>query len=358
MVCCGGCLAGILTTYEEMGESALLSASAWILARILDGLGRPSYKWATQLFMLGDDNVRTSVSLGGIGAWLDGGLDTPELVLGPREIEHNGRRALSVRAFLPDSRQAWVIDGSHGAAETSRPMRRIHPAGLYEAICPLARNLPTKPYRIRALDEGGEMKTLARSHTTLSRCSPTSTCTCSAKGSCSARYEKFGAHLREIDGVRRRELRRLGARTPRAVSVVGDFNHWDGRRHPMRLHTTGGVWELFIPGLEAGEKYKFRVSRRNGESTSTSATPTASPPNCRRGPRIDRLRPVALTPGTTATGWTAARTPTSSSSRSRVYEVHLGSWRRDARAASRLAELPRPGPPACRVLPGDGLHAL
>ena len=70
--------------------------------------------------------------------WLEGGLDTPEFVLGPREIEHNGRRALSVRAFLPDSRQAWLIDGSHGAAETSRPMRRIHPAGLFEAICPLA----------------------------------------------------------------------------------------------------------------------------------------------------------------------------------------------------------------------------
>ena len=68
--------------------------------------------------------MRTSVSLGGIGAWLDGGLDTPELVLGPREIEHNGRRALSVRAFLPDSRQAWLIDGGHGAgAALGRPGR-------------------------------------------------------------------------------------------------------------------------------------------------------------------------------------------------------------------------------------------
>ena len=48
--------------------------------------------------------MRTSVSLGGVGAWLEGGLDTPELVLGPRDIEHIGRRALSVRAFLPDRR--------------------------------------------------------------------------------------------------------------------------------------------------------------------------------------------------------------------------------------------------------------
>ena len=104
--------------------------------------------------------MRTSVSLGGIGAWLDGGLESPELVLGPREIEHNGRRALSVRAFLPDSRQAWVIDGSHGAGETSRPMRRIHPSGLFEAICPWNENAKQQPYRIRALDGGGEMTTL------------------------------------------------------------------------------------------------------------------------------------------------------------------------------------------------------
>src|SRR6478609_5295459 len=78
--------------------------------------------------------VRTTVSLEGMNALLDGSLARPADVLGPQTIHHEGRKMLAVRAFLPDSQQAWVVERGHGG---SRPMRRIHPAGLYEALCPL-----------------------------------------------------------------------------------------------------------------------------------------------------------------------------------------------------------------------------
>ena len=79
-------------------------------------------------------SVRTTVELEKIGSLLEGRHENPFDVLGPHEIVVDGRRALAVRAFLPDSNQAWVVDPAHSV---SQPMRRIHPAGLYEAICPM-----------------------------------------------------------------------------------------------------------------------------------------------------------------------------------------------------------------------------
>jgi 1,4-alpha-glucan branching enzyme len=109
---------------------------------------------------------------------------------------------------------------------------------------------------------------------------------------------------------------------------VGDFNHWDGRRHPMKLHATGGVWEIFIPGLEAGEKYKFRVRGQHGEV-------------------IDKSDPygfAAELPPCTASivtdlsqfqwqdhEWMQRRAQTNPLDKPiSIYEVHLGSWRRGA----------------------------
>jgi 1,4-alpha-glucan branching enzyme len=76
--------------------------------------------------------VRTQVTLDAIGPLVGGYHDNPFGVLGPHLIEENGRSAVAVRAFLPDTQQVWLVDKSHG---TSRMMRKIHPAGLYEAIC-------------------------------------------------------------------------------------------------------------------------------------------------------------------------------------------------------------------------------
>ena len=211
--------------------------------------------------------VRTTVSLEGMNALLEGRLGRPADVLGPQTVHHEGRKMLAVRAFLPDTRAGL---GPRPQAWHSRPMRRIHPAGLYEALWPLdSRNIvtdsaPMPTYQLRAIDHEGEMKTLHDPYAF----APLMTdfdLHLFGEGKLLRAYDKLGAQLREVDGVRGTNFA-VWAPNARSVSIVGDFNHWDGRRHPMKLHATGGVWELFVPGMDAGEKYKYRVRgavRRN-----------------------------------------------------------------------------------------------
>ena len=107
--------------------------------------------------------MRSTVTLDKVNALLEGRLQRPTDVLGPQTVQHQGRKMLSVRAFLPEMQQAWLLDSQHGAG---RPMRRIHPAGLYEALCPLdsqhivSENRTGPAYQLRAMDQEGEMKTL------------------------------------------------------------------------------------------------------------------------------------------------------------------------------------------------------
>src|SRR3989337_2916303 len=111
--------------------------------------------------------VQTQVPLQSIGPVIHGYHENPFEVLGPHEIEQNGRRALAVRAYLPEAQRAWVVDPAHGAA---RPMRRIHPAGLYEAVCPASSNDPRDSpcslfpapcsYQLRVTYKSGETHTM------------------------------------------------------------------------------------------------------------------------------------------------------------------------------------------------------
>ena len=76
-------------------------------------------------------------------------------------------------------------------------------------------------------------------------------------------YEKLGAQLRTIDGVPGTSFA-VWAPNAQRVSVVGDFNQWDGRFHPMRLLGASGVWEIFIPGVGVGAHYKFEIRDAHG----------------------------------------------------------------------------------------------
>src|SRR5437868_15383643 len=99
------------------------------------------------------------VPLEGVGALVEANHADPFELLGPHEVELNGQRAVSVRAYLPTAEQAWLlpvparIDG--GLAQTSQPMRRIHPAGLYEAVLPHAGF--DRGYQLRIAGEQGQV---------------------------------------------------------------------------------------------------------------------------------------------------------------------------------------------------------
>src|SRR5262249_61973816 len=76
-------------------------------------------------------------------------------------------------------------------------------------------------------------------------------------------YEKLGAHVRELDGVRGTAFA-VWAPNARSVSVVGDFNTWDGRLHQMRSLGASGIWELFVPEVPEGSPYKYEIRRQDG----------------------------------------------------------------------------------------------
>ena len=145
-----------------------------------------------------------------------------------------------------------------------------------------------------------------------------------------------------------------GRRTRERVSVVGDFNQWDGRRHVMRQHPGVGIWEIFVPGL---------ADRRR--STSTRSSRASGAPFLKSDPVAFQaeLRPAtaSVVHGLEGYEWsdeewmeTRAGARRSSHGPMAVYEVHLGSWRwREGPAA----HLPRDGGGAARLRGGDGLHA-
>ena len=139
-------------------------------------------------------------------------------------------------------------------------------------------------------------------------------------------YHFLGAREHEVDGIAG-VLFAVWAPNAERVSVVGDFNRWDGRGHPMRVRGGSGVWELFIPDLDPGHIYKYEVRNRQSGAVQLKADPYGRQFEMR--PRTGSIV-TAHTPFAWGDGeWMEARrshdwqhAPMS------VYEIHLGSWRR------------------------------
>jgi 1,4-alpha-glucan branching enzyme len=140
-------------------------------------------------------------------------------------------------------------------------------------------------------------------------------------------YRILGAHRRQsdnIDGV----LFAVWAPSAERVSVVGDFNGWDGRTHPMRARGSSGIWELFIPGLDSGQPYKYEIRSRDDDTLLLKTDPY--------GQQFE-LRPdtASLITRESAYEWNDGPWLESRASSDwrynpiSIYEVHLGSWRRD-----------------------------
>ncbi len=265
--------------------------------------------------------MRTRVTLDSVGALLEGRSENPFDLLGPHKIDLDGKEALAVRAFLPDSNQVWVFHPGHN---TSQPMRRIHPAGLYEAICPLPAQGQERRYVLRIANERGEMSTM---HDPYAFPPLLSDYDLHLFGESSHLeiYSKMGAQLRTIDGVQGVNYA-VWAPNARSISVVGNFNRWDGRRNPMRKRIPSGVWELFVPGIGAGEHYKYRVTAQHGEVIDKSdpyGFAAELPP--RTASIVADLHRYQWRDAT----WMESRRNTNPLQRPlSMYEVHLGSWRR------------------------------
>jgi 1,4-alpha-glucan branching enzyme len=138
-------------------------------------------------------------------------------------------------------------------------------------------------------------------------------------------YEKLGAHVREHQGVHGTAFA-VWAPAARAISVVGDFNSWDGRLHAMRSLGSSGIWELFLPGVEPGARYKFEILGADGElklKADPYAQETENPPRT-ASIVFDSAHRWSEPDGT----WHVQRAEQEPLERPvSIYEVHLGSWR-------------------------------
>ncbi len=139
-------------------------------------------------------------------------------------------------------------------------------------------------------------------------------------------YEVLGAHPRIVDGVAG-VLFATWAPAAERVSVVGDFNHWDDRRHPMRVRGGSGVWELFIPDLKPDTLYKYSVRNRDSGAIQMKTDPYGQafevrPKTAARVTAPSDYRWLDQGWLTRRQQWDWQRAPLS------VYELHLSSWRR------------------------------
>jgi 1,4-alpha-glucan branching enzyme len=265
--------------------------------------------------------VQTAVNLDSVSALVEGRHENPFELLGPHEIQHGNSKALAVRAYLPHCQQVWIAHGSHFAKQ---PMRRIHPSGLYEAVFPWPGQKWTSQYQLQVKDHAG-VTTMIHDPYAFPPLLTDYDLHLLSEGHHWKSYEKLGAHPRTIDGVSGINFA-VWAPNATGISVVGDFNQWDSRRHLMRKHIPSAIWELFVPGLSPGCKYKLRVNQQ--------------------GHYVDKCDPygfAAEIPPRTASivadldsftwqdqEWMARRRETNPLDHPvSIYEVHLGSWRRN-----------------------------
>jgi 1,4-alpha-glucan branching enzyme len=239
---------------------------------------------------------------------------------------HPDAGQVRVRAWRPDAKQVSVLtDGSREVLE------RVHPAGLFEGTLASTGGDRLPAYRLEVSDGERvvEVEDPYRFLPTLGELDQHLI----AEGRHQRLWERLGARPMVLDGVAGTAFA-VWAPNARSVRVVGDFNRWDGRVHPMRMLGVSGIWELFVPGVGVGEKYKYEVLGADGALV-LKADPLA----------LAAERPPATASVVHASSyqwddgeWIAARGERQGTdSRISIYELHLGSWRR-GRSYRQLAE--------------------
>jgi len=234
---------------------------------------------------------------------------------------------LVVRALRPAATGVVaLVDGERVKLD------RVHPAGLFEGVLDGAAAPPA--YRLEVTYDTGTF-TIDDPYRFLPTIGELDQHLL-GEGRHERLWQKLGAHETVVDGVAGTAFA-VWAPNARAVRVVGDFNSWDGRLHPMRSLGSSGIWELFAPGVRAGDKYKFELVTRTGALTLKAdplAFATEVPP---------ATASVVHTPGHVwgDDDWMARRQERNSlGAPISVYEVHLGSWRQGLSYRELAEQLP------------------
>lgn len=244
----------------------------------------------------------------------------PFEVLGPHLVHVDGEPKIAIRAFLPGVETLEVLIEEDGASKVIE-MSRVHEQGFYEALVP--GSTPMR-YRLRARrvsDHGWTFEDPYRFPPVLGDLD----LHLIAEGNHYRNYDRMGSQQLTLDGVQG-VLFAVWAPNSERVSVVGDFNGWDGRRHPMRSRGVSGLWELFVPGLAEGDLYKYEIRTPEGHLR-LKADPYGFGFEYRPG-TSSVVRDIHSYTWNDAEWmerrrhWDWQRSPVS------IYEVHLGSWMR------------------------------
>jgi 1,4-alpha-glucan branching enzyme len=241
----------------------------------------------------------------------------PFAVLGPHEVEGG----IVIRAFVPGAMRVEVVESAGG--QTIGSLEQRHPAGFFENV------LEDRPvwlsYRLRATSHEGivwEFEDPYRFGPVLGPLDDH----LMLEGTHRRLWEKLGAHVIEHQGVQGVHFA-VWAPNAERVAVVGEFNGWDGRRHPMRRRMGAGVFELFLPGVGEGALYKYEIRGPDGNLMPLKADPVGFAAEFRPGTasKVARIDDFAWQDQ----AWMERRdrlqdvqAPIS------IYEVHLGSWAR------------------------------
>jgi 1,4-alpha-glucan branching enzyme len=250
-----------------------------------------------------------------VDALIHGDHDNPFGLLGPHVIDSVG---LMIRSFQPTASRVWVIDE---AGVEIAELDRVHPTGFFAGVVGADARISYRlrlelaghqidiedPYRFPPILGDLDMHLLA-------------------EGNHQRLYERLGAQHVEMLGVAGVSFA-VWAPNARRVSVVGDFNDWDGRRHPMRRRFEAGIWEIFLPGVSAGAAYKYEIKSADGRLLPLKADPLAfrSEPPPRTASVVHGCPRRSWNDSEWLGGRELAQTRAAPIS---IYECHLGSWAR------------------------------
>jgi len=239
-------------------------------------------------------------------AILSGRHADPFVYLGP----HPEEGGIVLRVYLPDAERVTALteDGKE------RPLDRLDRHGLFTGRLGRA-----GAYRLRACF--GDTEVVLEDPYRFPPILTDFDLYLLGEGNHLQLYDKLGAHPMSMAGVHGVGFVVFAPNAQR-VSVVGEFNNWDGRRHAMRVRSNG-YWEIFVPGARAGEKYKYEIFSRNGVVLPLKSDPLAFGAEVRPATAsliVDLARQEKPAPA--AADVNSLHAPMS------IYEMHLGSWRR------------------------------
>ncbi|MFI3290768.1 MAG: 1,4-alpha-glucan branching protein GlgB [Opitutales bacterium] len=252
--------------------------------------------------------------------------DNPHSLLGM----HKAKGGLVVRAYLLNAQAAELID-LRNEAKARYPMEKLDNSGFFELFLPQQKECFN--YRIRIKSYNGQVAQIYDPYSFKPSLSEDDLYLI-GKGDQHKIYEKLGSHLHKIDGISGVRFA-VWAPNARRISVVGDFNESDGRYHQMRKLGSTGIWEIFIPALKVGTKYKYEILPQVGDLPFLKTDPYALSYDPQ--PFNNSIVCDISNYQWKDDKWLQKRQNTNhKTAPMAIYEVHLGSWMRNAKDGNRV----------------------